>query len=49
MTDAGLKVDLQGALLILTIDREDRRNALDRATWAGRAAGLDRGGRDPGN
>ncbi|MEN5160400.1 enoyl-CoA hydratase-related protein [Achromobacter spanius] len=31
---AGLKVQREGAVLTLTIDRQDRRNALDTATYA---------------
>ena len=31
---AGLKVQRDGAVLTLTIDRQDRRNALDTATYA---------------
>ena len=31
---AGLKVSREGAVLTLVIDRQDRRNALDTATYA---------------
>lgn len=34
MADAGLRIDRRGGLLLLTIDREHRRNALDAATSA---------------
>lgn len=48
MADAGLTIERRGALLILTIDREERRNALDRATSAALDAAIEGGEQDPG-
>ena len=48
MADAGLTIERRSALLILTIDREERRNALDRATSAALDAALEGGEQDPG-
>ena len=44
----GLRIERRGALMILTIDREDRRNALDSATSAALDQAVDEGERDPG-
>lgn len=41
MSDASLTSERRGALLILTIDREERRNALDSATAASLDAAID--------
>jgi enoyl-CoA hydratase/carnithine racemase len=41
MSDAGLTSERRGALLILTIDRDERRNALDSATAAALDAAID--------
>lgn len=41
MSNAGLTSERRGALLILTIDREERRNALDSATSASLDAAID--------
>lgn len=48
MADAGLTIERRSALLILTIDREERRNALDRATSAALDAAIEGGEQDPG-
>lgn len=48
MADAGLTIERRGALLILTIDRDDRRNALDSITSVALDAAIDGGERDPG-
>ena len=47
MADAGLTIERRGALLILTIDRDERRNALDCVTSAGLDAAIEGGERDP--
>ena len=44
----GLRIERRGALMILTIDQEDRRNALDSATSAALDQAVDEGERDPG-
>ena len=44
---AGLIIERRGALLILTIDREDRRNALDSITLAALDAAIEDGETDP--
>lgn len=44
----GLRIERRGALMILTIDREDRRNALDSETSATLDQAVDEGERDPG-
>lgn len=48
MADAGLTIRRRGALLIVTIDREDRRNALDSLTSAALDAAIEDGERDAG-
>lgn len=47
MADAGLTIERRGALLILTIDRDERRNALDSMTSAALDAAIEGGERDP--
>lgn len=47
MASAGLRIERRGALLILTIDREERRNALDSATSAALDAAVEAGEADP--
>ena len=47
MADAGLTIERRGALLILTIDRDERRNALDSVTSAALDAAIESGERDP--
>jgi enoyl-CoA hydratase/carnithine racemase len=47
MSEAGLIIERRGALLVLTIAREDRRNALDSRTSAALDAAIDEGERDP--
>ena len=47
MVDAGLMIERRGALMVLTIDREERRNALDSFTSAALDAAIDSGERDP--
>ena len=47
LDDAGVTSERRGALLILTIGRDERRNALDRATSAALDAAVDGGERDP--
>lgn len=46
MADAGLTIERRGALLILTIDRDERRNALDSVTSAALDAAIEGGERD---
>ena len=46
MADAGLTIERRGALLILTIDRDERRNALDSVTSAALDATIEDGERD---
>ena len=43
MADAGLTIERRGALLILTIDRDERRNALDSVTSAALDAAIEGG------
>lgn len=47
MAETGLIIERRGALLILTIDREGRRNALDTVTSAALDAAIEDGERDP--
>ena len=47
MANAGLTIERRGALLILTIDRDARRNALDSVTSAALDAAIEDGERDP--
>lgn len=47
MADAGLTIERRGALLILTIDRDERRNALDSMASAALDAAIEGGERDP--
>ena len=47
MIETGLNIERRGALLILTIDRESRRNALDSATSAALDAAIEKGEQDP--
>lgn len=46
MAESGLIIERRGALLILTIDREDRRNALDSATSSALDGAIEVGERD---
>ncbi|MDB5721882.1 MAG: enoyl-CoA hydratase, partial [Alphaproteobacteria bacterium] len=48
MSHAGLTIERRGALLILTIAREARRNALDSRTSAALDAAIEAGERDAG-
>ncbi|MDB5672438.1 MAG: enoyl-CoA hydratase [Alphaproteobacteria bacterium] len=48
MSHAGLTIERRGALLILTIAREDRRNSLDSRTSAALDAAIEAGERDAG-
>lgn len=48
MAEAGLRIEQRGALMLLTIDREARRNALDSATSAALDAAIGRAEDDPG-
>jgi len=47
-SDAAVRVEATGHVLIATIDRPEALNAVDQAVWDGLGDALDRADRDPG-